>query len=185
MRRSRFSSDVRVWPKSLPMIGQIDEQRNTRLGLRGLRDGQSADDCGLAVADQELSVARLLAEDEADVRRRQLRIRVLGVQQQQDLTVVRDVRRDGQDDTDLLHLDRGARLLTHGGASAHDRGVGVEHTDRDFLTDLDRCLPVVERHDARLGLKIRETDFLERVEEARQLELAECRREDDAERRVR
>src|SRR5205814_1363150 len=64
------------------------------------------------------------------------------------------------------------------------RRVGVENADRNFLTDLNRSLPVVERHDARLGLKIGETNFLERVEEAGKLELAEGCREYDAERRI-
>ena len=59
---------------------QVDEQWNTLLGLRGLRDGQAADNRGLAVADEELGVACLLAEDETDVRRSQLRIRVLSVE---------------------------------------------------------------------------------------------------------
>ena len=78
-------------------------------------------------------------------------------------------------------MARGARAA---GGAANVGGVRVEHSDRDFLTDLDRCLSVVERHDARLGLKVGETNFLERVEEAGELELAECRREHDAQSRV-
>src|SRR6266478_7023364 len=162
---------------------QVDEERNSRLGLRGLRYGEAADNRGLSVADEKLRVARLLAKDEADVRRRQLRIRILGVQEEQDLAIVRDVRRDGQNDTDLLHLHRGAWLCNRD-ARALVGGVRVKHSDRNFLTDLNRSLSVVERHDARFGLKIGETNFLERVEEACQLEFAERRREHDAERRV-
>src|SRR5256714_7265894 len=82
---------------------QGDAQRNARIGLRGLGYGHTADARGLAVANEQLGVARLLAEDESDVRRCELRVRVLGVEQQQDLTIVGDVRRNRQDDTDLLH----------------------------------------------------------------------------------
>ena len=64
------------------------------LELVDLGDRQAADDCGLAVADEELVVGALLPEDESDVRRRELRIRILGVQLEQDLAVVGDVRRD-------------------------------------------------------------------------------------------
>src|SRR6266404_294902 len=163
---------------------QVDEERNSRLGLRGLRYGKTADYRGLAVADEELGVARLLAEDEAHVRRSELRIGILGVQQQEDLPVVGDVRGDRQDDTDLLHLYSRARLLVRVRPAVQIGGTSVEHSDRNFLTDLNRSLSVVERHDARLGLKVGETDFLERVEETRELEFAEGRREHDAERRV-
>ena len=56
---------------------------------------------------------------------------------------------------------------------------GVEHADRDFLADEDLRLAIVERHDARLGLKVGEPHFLKRVEEAGELELAERCREDE------
>src|SRR5438874_1553588 len=62
--------------------------------------------------------------------------------------------------------------------------VRVEHSDRNFLADLNRSLSVVERDYARLCLQVGEANFLQRVEEARELELAERCREDDAERRV-
>jgi len=89
-----------------------------------------------------------------------------------------------QDDTDLLHLhsSRGAAVRVR--PAVQIGGTCVEHSDRNFLTDLNRSLSVVERHDARLGLKIGETNFLERVEETRQLEFAKRRREHHAERRV-
>ncbi len=148
-----------------------------------MRYGQSTNDCRLAVSDQKLSVSRLLAEDESDVRRGELCIGVFSVQEEQDLAVIGDVRRNGQDDTDLLELDGRAGNCAPGRA-ANIRGAGVEHSDRDFLADLDRCLPVIQRHDARLGLKIGESNFLERVEEAGELELAECGREDYLERGI-
>jgi hypothetical protein len=43
---------------------QVDEYRNTRLGLRGLGDGESVNDRDLAIAYEELGIADLLAEDE-------------------------------------------------------------------------------------------------------------------------
>src|SRR5688500_19870155 len=103
------------------------------------------------------------------------------MEQQQDLPVVGDVRRDGEDDTDLLHLDRGAWLLPRPTGAKVCR-VGIENADRNFLADLNRGLAIVERDDARLGLQIREPHFLQCIEEARELELAERGREDDAER---
>ena len=44
---------------------------------------------------------------------------------------------------------------------------GVDHANRRFLTDDDLRDAVVERHDARLGLEVREVLLRERVEERR------------------
>src|SRR4051812_6062013 len=81
---------------------QIYEERNARLGLGGLCYCQAADDCGLTISHQQLRVARLLAEDEADVRAGQLRVGILGVDEKKDLAVIRDMWRNGEDDTDIL-----------------------------------------------------------------------------------
>src|SRR6476469_10683592 len=87
---------------------EIDEERNANLRLRHRGDREPADDGGLAVADEELVVGALFEEGVAKVGRGRLELRALGVQRHENLAVVRDVRRDSEDDTGLLERHRGA-----------------------------------------------------------------------------
>src|SRR5207245_8337942 len=81
---------------------QIYQKRDSRLGYRDRRHGQAPDHGRLAVADQDLVVRLLGLEREADVHRRRLHARVLGVHLRQDLAVRRDVRRVLEVDAVLL-----------------------------------------------------------------------------------
>ena len=89
-----------------------------------------------------------------------------------------------EDDADFLQLNGRARHVggllparRHPAAPASSTRIGIS-----WPTRISR-LAIVQRHDARLRLKIGEPDFLECVEEARELEFSECRGEDELERR--
>ena len=108
MRSRRFSVSV-VLLKSLPTIGRLprsgmpDRIRVTSVTVRPPMTAVSPS------FDEELVVGLLLREGEAEVGRGQgPDRRPLGVELHQHLAVVRHVRRDGEADTGLLELHRGA-----------------------------------------------------------------------------
>ena len=100
---------------------------------------------------------------------------------EQDLSVVGDVRRDAQDDSDFLELNRCAGNLIPGCARLATLCADIENANWNFLTNQNLSFAIVEGDDARLGLKVGKTNFLERVEEASELEFSECCREDELE----
>ena len=162
---------------------QIHENRDADLRDRHFRHGEPADHGRLAIRDEELVVGTLLLEREAEVRRRRLEVGALRVQRHQDVAVVCDVRRDGENDARLLEVHGRARRVL-AGATALALRAQVDHADRGLLTDEDLRLPVVERHDARLRLNVGKPDFLKRVDERREVELADRGREDQLERGI-
>src|SRR4029079_7506072 len=108
------------------------------------------------------------------------------MQVEQDLSVVRDVRCHAQDDSNFLQLNSCTRNCVRAAlcATLLTLRSKIQNTDWNFLTNQNLSTTIVERHDTRLSLKIRKADFLESVEEARELEFSKCCREDELERRV-
>ena len=97
------------------------------------------------------------------------------MQLEQDLPIVRDVRSDTQNDSDFLELNCSARNLVPCCALLATLRAHIENTNWNFLADENFGFTIVERHDARLCLKIGELNFLKRVEETRELEFSEGR----------
>ena len=102
-----------------------------------------------------------------------------GLDAHHDVAVVRDARRDAERDARLDALDRDRRVeLSLPAAGADER----DERHLDAGDELRRL--VVQRRHARLGLHVEERDFLERVEEGREVEPAERGGVDQAERRA-
>ena len=180
MRSRRFSVSESK-EKSLPMIGRLPRQRDSAPRLGHFGDGEAADDRGLAIVHQELVVGLLLREDEAEVGRgERTDRRTLGVELHEHLAVVRHVRRDGETDTGLLELHRGA-----GDAAVAATAGGVDDADRRLFTDEDVGLTIIERRDDRLGLDVRELGPLEGAQEGAEREAADAGRVDQVERGAR
>src|SRR5215210_1880596 len=107
------------------------------------------------------------------------------MQLEQDLPVVRDVRRNTEDDSNFFQLNSGARNVVSAlCALLSTLRAEIENADRNFLTNENLGLAIVESDDAWLSLQICEAYFLECVEEAGKLEFSERGREHELESRV-
>src|SRR5258706_9192663 len=130
--------------------GQVYKERDSGLGYRDLGHREPANHGRFAVRDEDLVVRLLRLEREADVHRRRLDRRTLGVQLHQDLPVGGDMGRHGQLDARLLELHRGARHRVAGTG----RRAGVDDADRHAVADEDLGRPGSERQDRVLELDV-------------------------------